>query len=102
MTSETDTPEYYLLVSENCHDWFKVSSHAFETMFEPINSDEECMTYQFNQEIKRKARESIYFSLDSYICGCEFNHARSDWRVSGEEFKVKGVYYWHNNIYSND
>ena len=94
-------PQYYLLVdNSNYVSWFRVPANDFETMFEPICLDKDCYTYQFNNETKKKARESVYWSLDTYICECEFNHVRSDWRTSSEPFKVKAVYYWHNNIYN--
>ena len=53
MTSETELEEYYLLVSENYQDWFRVPVNQFEKMFEPIDSSEECLTYQFNNENKK-------------------------------------------------
>ena len=101
MISENELREYYLMVDNiNYSSWFRVPVHDFETMFEPISTDKECQIYQFNNETKKKSRESSYWSLDNYICECEFNHVRSDWRVSSEGFKVKGVCYWHNNIYN--
>jgi len=95
MSETSEIREYYLLVEERGNSWFRVPVDEFEDLFEPV---EVGRTYQFNQ--KSKDQQNGYWNLDSYICGCEFNHARSDWSVSDQPFVVKGVYYWHNNIYS--
>ena|SRR5579872_4569148 len=96
-------PEYYLLIDEKYGFLYRIPVHDFETMFELIDDEvsEHTNTYQFNKEAKSRNTGYYGFCLDTYICECEFGHARSDWITGNVSFKVKGIYYWHNNIYSN-
>jgi len=101
-SNENEIKEYYLLIDESSFsNWFRIPSHEFEDMFELLENSKYENTYQFNSKTRDIYRSRPYVSLDNYICGCEINHIRSDWRVGNDSssFIVKGVYYWHNNVY---
>lgn len=92
--------EYYLLVDENNFDFFRIPAAEFEDWFELMENPKCKKTYRFNKKAKNEQRNNPYFSLDNYICSYSFHHMRSDWSVSDKSFIVKGVYFWHNNVYS--
>lgn len=100
--NDISLPEYYLLIDETSSSYYRIPINNFETMFEKSSNNID--TYQFNERTKSQYEERCYYggySLDNYICEHELNHAKSDWKTGDETFKIKGVYYWHDNIYSD-
>ena len=95
--SDEECIEYYLLVDYNHPHFYRVTVHDFDNMFEIFENLEGIKMCKFNENTKKNNKR-----LDSYICSCWFNHAKSNWRVDNkEQYKIKGTYYWYNNIYSS-
>jgi hypothetical protein len=91
---EEKLEEYYILVDQISFDLYRIPADDFDKMFESI--DGQGHTYQLNSYSKE--RDNAYCCLDSYMGSCQLNNVRSDWEIGNESFKVKGIYYMHNNI----
>jgi hypothetical protein len=95
--------EYYMLIDRsNGRYWYRIEADLFEELFEPHEKHtphetkypSRTRTYRF-----KKPPDGKMNGLDSFMCAREFMHERSEWPCADEAFHVKGVYFWHNNIY---
>lgn len=95
--SNEECIEYYLLIDYEHHFFYRVTVYEFENMFEIFRNSKGMKMCKFNEHTKK-----TNYRLDSFICGCEFMHAKSDWRVkSKEKYKIVGTYYFYCNIYKD-